>query len=314
MRWVALYLRAALRKLLNYPGTKRRRLPLVVERLHHPDFFFVNIGANDGVSNDPIYPFLRKYGWRGIAVEPLGYVCDELRRNYAQFEGVVVEQSAITSTPGPLYFVPPDATDATFIRQAGSLHRDYLEKTIALMRVHEFQGPVPEGLERSIRRVEVPCLTFEQLLAKHNVQQIDFLNIDTEGSDFEILMMIDLNRWRPSILCLETEGFSDAEKVRAMEVLRLSGYQYLEPFDFLSEVFVQSEHVVRLRRRQGPRLVHADDLDGVSQLASESTAAGNGTRPDGRASRKPSAGVRKGCWECRNESDSTDPMLWPCPR
>ena len=62
------------------------------------------------------------------------------------------------------------------------------------------------------------------------MQQIDFLNIDAEQSDFELLMMIDFTRWRPSILCLETSGFGDAQKMRAMEVLRLAGYEYLEPF------------------------------------------------------------------------------------
>ncbi len=227
------------------------QLALVVERLRRRDFFFVNIGAGDGVTGDPIYPFLRKYGWRGIAVEPLGYVCNELRRNYAHFKGVVVEHAAITSTPGPLYFVPPEASDAAFTRQTASLHRDYLERAIATMRLHEFQGPVPEGLERSIQQVEVPCLTFEQLVAKHRVKRIDFLNIDAEDSDFEILMMIDFSRWRPSILCLETSPFRDTQKARATEVLRLAGYQYLQPFGYFSEVFVQRKHLVRLQRGRG---------------------------------------------------------------
>ena len=222
------------------------QLPRVVERLNCPDFFFVNIGANDGISNDPIYPFLNKYGWRGIAVEPLDYMCDELRRNYARFEGVVVEHAAITSSPRPFYFIAPDATDANFIRQIGSLHSDYIKKTIALMRAWQFQGPVREGLEHSIRRVEVPCLTFGQLLAKHAVQRIDFLNIDAEGSDFEILMMIDLTRWSPSILCLETAEFSDAQKTRAMEVLRQAGYEYLERHDLTAELFVRSERAVQV--------------------------------------------------------------------
>ena len=222
------------------------QLPLVVERLNCPDFFFVNIGANDGISNDPIYPFLSKYGWRGIAVEPLDYMCDELRHNYAQFEGVVVEHAAITSSPRPFYFVVPDASDAGFIRQIGSLHSDCIKKSIALMRLWKFQGPVREGLERSIRQVEVPCLTFGQLAAKHAVQRIDFLNIDAEGSDFEILMMIDLTHWRPSILCLETAEFPDAQKTRAMEVLRQTGYEYLEDFGLFAQVFVRSERAVQV--------------------------------------------------------------------
>jgi hypothetical protein len=32
--------------------------------------FFISIGANDGVSNDPIWPFASRFGWEGLAVEP----------------------------------------------------------------------------------------------------------------------------------------------------------------------------------------------------------------------------------------------------
>ncbi|MFN8641689.1 MAG: FkbM family methyltransferase [Candidatus Binatia bacterium] len=221
------------------------RLPGLLERLHRPDFFFVNIGANDGVSNDPIHPFLRRYGWRGIAVEPVGYICDELRRNYADLPGVIVEHAAVTSTPRPLCFVPPEATRHGFVRQVGSLHPDYLEKTIALMRLYEFAGPVEADLERHIQRVEVPCFTFEELLTRHRVRHIDFLNIDAEQCDFEILSMIDFTRWRPSVLCIETSEFTEEQDLRARQLLHLAGYAYLEPFDIFSEVFVRNDHVGR---------------------------------------------------------------------
>ena len=55
----------------NLPATISATLRAVVRRVVHPRFFFVNIGANDGVSNDLIYPFLREYAWSGIVVEPL---------------------------------------------------------------------------------------------------------------------------------------------------------------------------------------------------------------------------------------------------
>jgi FkbM family methyltransferase len=214
-------------------------VPAIVKRAQRPDFFFVNIGANDGVSNDPIYPFLSTYRWRGIAVEPLGYLCDELRVNMAPFEGVAVEQAAIAAQPGTFYYVSPDETEAQFVRQVGSLHKEYIEKTIGLMRQHEFEGPVADGLEQRIQPVEVPCLTFDELLARHNVQRVDFLNIDAESADFEILMMIDFERWRPDILCVETATFTDAEQDEGMSILRARGYEFVERFDIFSQIFVQ---------------------------------------------------------------------------
>jgi hypothetical protein len=36
---------------------------LAYPMLKNDDFFFVQIGAFDGISFDPIYPFIRKYGW-----------------------------------------------------------------------------------------------------------------------------------------------------------------------------------------------------------------------------------------------------------
>jgi hypothetical protein len=35
-----------------------------------PDFFFIQIGANNGMTGDPIRKYILKYHWRGILVEP----------------------------------------------------------------------------------------------------------------------------------------------------------------------------------------------------------------------------------------------------
>src|SRR5262249_56046547 len=98
-------------------------LRAVVTRVVHPRFFFVNIGANDGVSNDPIYPFLREYGWSGIVVEPLAPMLEELRRNYHDIPGIVFEQAAIAATPRPFHYLPASAGyEPTFTNQVRPLN------------------------------------------------------------------------------------------------------------------------------------------------------------------------------------------------
>ena len=53
------------------------RIPVSLEffishlMLFRPQPVFLEIGANDGVANDPIYPFVSRFGWTGIMVEPL---------------------------------------------------------------------------------------------------------------------------------------------------------------------------------------------------------------------------------------------------
>ncbi len=37
----------------------------------YKDLHFIQIGANDGVTNDPIHDLVKSYHWKGVLVEPL---------------------------------------------------------------------------------------------------------------------------------------------------------------------------------------------------------------------------------------------------
>src|SRR3989442_7238046 len=90
----------------NPPANISPTLRAIIERVNRRDFFFVNVGANDGVSNDVVYPFIREYGWRGIVVEPLAPMSQELQRNYQGFNGIIFERAAIAAKPRPFYYIP----------------------------------------------------------------------------------------------------------------------------------------------------------------------------------------------------------------
>jgi FkbM family methyltransferase len=217
-------------------------LRAIVERANRDDFFFVNIGANDGVSNDVIYPFIREYGWRGIVVEPLPPVFEELKRNYREFRGIAFEQVAIAATPRPFFYIPPESGyDRPWARQVGTLNRAYLLKTIGLLRLYEFDGPVPDWLEQAVERVEVPCLTFDALMQKYRVERVDFLNIDAESADYEIFCSIDFSRYRPAILCIETSEMTEDQSADFERRLARLDYAFVEPFDVLTKLYATRE-------------------------------------------------------------------------
>ena len=57
--------------------------------------FFVNLGANDGITNDPIYDFIEPFQMKGIAVEPVRVTYEKLCENYSIFPNVKLERAAI---------------------------------------------------------------------------------------------------------------------------------------------------------------------------------------------------------------------------
>src|SRR3954447_12802339 len=68
----------------------------------------LQIGANDGVTNDPLHRYLTRHGWRGLLLEPLGDgVHNELRHTYSGSPRVILENVARADSEGslPLYRV-----------------------------------------------------------------------------------------------------------------------------------------------------------------------------------------------------------------
>jgi hypothetical protein len=56
---------------------------------------FIQIGAFDGITADPLHKYVGKYGWRGVLVEPQPRSADQLRELYRGNDRIVVVQAAV---------------------------------------------------------------------------------------------------------------------------------------------------------------------------------------------------------------------------
>ena len=56
---------------------------------------FIQIGAFDGMTADPLHKYVGKYGWRGVLVEPQPRSADQLRELYRGNDRIVVVQAAV---------------------------------------------------------------------------------------------------------------------------------------------------------------------------------------------------------------------------
>ena len=187
-----------------------------VSRVKAP-VFFVQIGAMDGASFDPIHAHVKAHHWRGILVEPLPDMMDRLRNNYGQQKGLAFENVAITEQEErrTLYRVPTEA-----IKRAGLPDWVMGMSTFVPGKLDCYQ---PHVVEQA-----VACIPLAKLLAKHRPAKVDILQIDAEGYDFKILKQFDFARYRPSVVNFEFVNLNRQEKAEVETMLLRHGYLFYQ--------------------------------------------------------------------------------------
>lgn len=144
------------------------------------DGTFVEVGANDPQFGSTTW-LLEQKGWSGVLIEPLPDLAARLR---AERQKSKVFQVACTSR----------------IKVGiGSLHipvGDYhgfatLEKNV------DDVGVVYDRVEK------VPLQTLDQILAQADITVVDFISIDTEGTELDVLDGFSLARFKPRLVLLE---------------------------------------------------------------------------------------------------------------
>ncbi|MES2983633.1 MAG: FkbM family methyltransferase [Pseudomonadota bacterium] len=177
--------------------------------------FFLQVGVMDGASYDPIFPYVKQYGWQGILVEPLPDMIAKAQQHYGGQAGLVFENVAITQQAETrvLYRIRPEAA------QAGNLPHWVLGMSSFMMdKLADYRTHVVEEA--------VACLPLAALLAKHQPARIDVLQIDTEGYDFRIFEQFDFAAYRPAIINLEYVNLAAAEKASLEAMLLAQGYLF----------------------------------------------------------------------------------------
>ncbi len=185
--------------------------------LSKKDIYFVQIGANDGVTNDPMHKFVTTFGWHGVLVEPGPVAFERLKANYENDGNLTFVNAAISEKDGfrTLYTVRID--DGTF---RGAHMYSSFKKEVILRQTRW----VPDIADR-IEEIQVRCISMETLLREVGAAHVDILQIDTEGYDFAILKMIDFSKFQPSIICYEHAHLSKSDMQAAAELLIGQGYR-----------------------------------------------------------------------------------------
>lgn len=193
-------------------------LPLLIkERLAlKVPFFFVQVGANDGVLDDPLRDLILEHNLTGLLVEPLPDMFETLKENYRSQNELFFENIAISDVEGGavIYRVRKDADVPYGFHGLASFSRSHLRK---------------EGAqEKDIEECRIRTSTFSKVFEKYNIKHITLLQIDTEGYDFEIIKLAFSCGIRPEIINYEHCHLRPAIKYECKKFLDANDYMFIE--------------------------------------------------------------------------------------
>lgn len=190
---------------------------------------FLQVGANDGFFHDPLHKFIKKYRWRGVLLEPQKDVFEKyLSRLYRKTEGVTPVNAALDHQDGhkPIYRIA--FSNARWATGLTSFNRSVLVEAIETGHVarcaKRYQEPLPEHQDQYIAEEQIECISPATLLQKYNLTALDWLQIDAEGYDYEIIKMLEIEKTSPTVIVFEHTHLSQEEYAACTAHLHANRY------------------------------------------------------------------------------------------
>lgn len=185
-------------------------------------YTYVDVGAYDAVDHSVTY-LLYLRGWRGIVFDPSHSTRKSFRRWRRKdiFINAVVGQEDGVEVE---FYVPKDASrDQSLVSTKYPQH-----------------GIIEDFNKKTIRQVSLNAE-----LKRQGVIKINFLNIDVEGAELEILRNFDFEYFEPSVIAVEIHG-NDLERCLQTEEAKIilsHGYQYVASA-VITQFFVRKSEIV----------------------------------------------------------------------
>jgi FkbM family methyltransferase len=165
--------------------------------------YFVEIGGANGIDLSNTYLLEKEFGWKGIIVEPAKIWQEMLLKNR-----------------------PNIIIDKHIVWNKSNLNLDFFEtQTAELSTIGKYSSGDENRLLRELhRKYKLPTITLTDLLDKHHApKHIEYLSIDTEGSEFDILNAVDFKKYTFDMITVEHNYTSSREKIHIL--LTKHGYR-----------------------------------------------------------------------------------------
>ncbi|MCS1410951.1 MAG: hypothetical protein M2R45_04146 [Verrucomicrobia subdivision 3 bacterium] len=192
----------------------------------------LQVGANDGITGDPIGDLVlnEPEKIRALLIEPQRAAFARLSQRYAKSTHVKLLNVAIGKEAGQQSIYSLNQTVAqkngrTLGDDLGSFNRSHILRHLNQAKRKAGLALSEKELEALIVEETVSVMPLSQALEEAGFPQPDVFLVDTEGFDAEIIRMMLADRWRPQLLQYEYSNLSASDRRNISESLRRAGYR-----------------------------------------------------------------------------------------
>jgi len=190
----------------------------------------IQIGANDGITHDPIHKFIKRDQWNGVLLEPQKHVFPTLEKLYAKNKGIKTLNAALGDSDGKTKLYKIGFSNSRWATGLATFNREVLEEAFENGYVEKWaridNTSIPADKEEQIIAEEIQVTSTDTLLQSNKLSQVDFLQIDTEGFDFEVIKLFLGNTLgiKPTGIIYEHFHLSNNDITKCESFLHENGY------------------------------------------------------------------------------------------
>jgi len=172
---------------------------------------YVELGGLDGVRFSNSHLFHHGLDWKGVLIEPNP-------KSFASLQGNRPNDDTFN------FAVCSHSSEVTFVNSGEG----------AVTGILEFMAPSfvstwhPENAEHTKIRCEPLSNILEQSALRTETQMIDFLSLDVEGAEFEVLKTIDFDKVEFGIIFYEADEHNPLKNQAMITFLEERGYRFRE--------------------------------------------------------------------------------------
>jgi len=165
---------------------------LAIQKYFEPGYIgtCVDIGAGMGTERSNTYYF-EKNRWTCLCIEPNPSLYSHMRMYRRLALNVACSNYDKQSVPFQVYVVNHDNQEA-------------ISSLVVDQRLVESH----KGIINKSYEIQVEVKKLDTILSRINIEKIDFISIDTEGTELDVLRGFDIERWSPKLLVVEN-NFED---------------------------------------------------------------------------------------------------------
>jgi FkbM family methyltransferase len=181
------------------------------------DPVYLDLGANHYMYLNNTYHFYEK-GSRGVLVEPDPELYNDLKKK-RNFDVCLNVGVGLNKEENADFYILTSKTLNTFSKEEAERYCSY-------------------GQQKIEKIIQIPLLSVNKIIEENFKSSPNFVSIDVEGLDYEIIQSWDFEKYRPEVICVETITYTeDRNEKKIQEII---DYMVAENYFIYADTYINT--------------------------------------------------------------------------